>query len=146
MINSVVLMGRLVADPELRTTPQGVEVCSFRIAVDRNFVPQGQERQADFINCVAWRSTAAFVNRWFAKGSMIALTGRIQTRNYEDRDGNKRSAFEVVVDEVSFTGSKSENGSRAPGAASAPQPESAAFANAVPGDFEMIADDEDLPF
>ena len=146
MINSVVLMGRLVADPELRTTTTGREVCTFRIAVDRNFVSQGQDRQADFITCVAWGSTANFINRFFSKGSMIALTGRIQTRNYEDRDGNKRTAFEVVVNEASFTGSKSETGTREAAPAQAPQPEQAAYSTAAPSDFEIISDDEDLPF
>ena len=148
MINSVVLMGRLCADPELRTTTTGVDVCTFRLAVDRSFVAQGQERQADFITCVAWRQTANFVNRFFSKGSMIAVTGRIQTRNYEDRDGNKRNAFEVVVDEASFCGSRSETGTRDVGNAVPPvsQAEPAAYSTAAPSDFEMIADDEDLPF
>ena len=148
MINSVVLMGRLCADPELRTTTSGREVCSIRLAVDRTFVPQGQERQADFINCTAWGSTAAFINRYFAKGSMIAVTGRIQTRAYEDRDGNKRNAFEVVIDQASFTGSRNETGTRNDYSPqpSAPQQEQAAYSTAAPSDFEVISDDEDLPF
>lgn len=151
MINSVVLMGRLCADPELRTTTTGREVCSIRIAVDRSFVPQGQERQADFINCTAWGATATFINRYFSKGSMIAVTGRIQTRTYEDRDGNRRNAFEVVIDQASFTGSKSEAGSRGNDYSSQPAPaqrqeQPAAYSTAAPGDFELISDDEDLPF
>ena len=84
MINNVVLMGRLVATPELRNTQTGLAVTSFTIAVDRSYVRQGEQRQADFINCVAWRNTAEFITRYFQKGSMIAVTGSIQTRNYED--------------------------------------------------------------
>lgn len=111
MLNVAVLQGRLVADPELRTTQGGTSVCSFRIAVDRNFSDQSGQRQADFIDIVAWRGTAEFVCKYFSKGQLIALNGRIQTRSYEDRNGNKRTAVEVVADNVSFCGSKSENGS-----------------------------------
>lgn len=146
MINSVVLMGRLTADPELRTTTTGKSVCSFSIAVDRSFVRSGEERQADFINIVAWEQTANFVCRYFRKGSMIALTGSIQTRRYEDKTGAKRTAFEVIAREVSFTGSKSETGTgdySAPAQAPAQAP---AYQSAMPGDFEEITDDEDLPF
>ena len=110
MLNNVVLMGRMVADPELRTTPNGVSVTSFCVAVDRNFAKQGEERQADFIHIVAWRQTADFVTKLFKKGSMIAVQGSIQTRNYEDKQGNKRTAVEVVADNVSFCGSKNEGG------------------------------------
>ena len=107
MINNVVLMGRLTADAVLRTTTSGVSVSSFTIAVDRGY-KQGEEKQADFINIVAWRKTAEFVNRYFHKGDMIAITGAIQTRSYEDKNGNRRTAFEVVADEVSFCGGKTE--------------------------------------
>ena len=103
-------MGRLVADPELRTTPNGISVTSFCVAVDRSFVKAGEERKADFINVVAWRQTADFVTRYFHKGSMIAVQGSIQTRSYEDKNGNKRTAVEIVADNVSFCGSKSEQG------------------------------------
>ena len=147
MINSVVLMGRLTADPELRTTTTGKSVCSFSIAVDRGYVRAGEERQADFINIVAWEQTANFICRYFRKGSMIALTGSIQTRRYEDKTGAKRTAFEVVAREVSFTGSKSESGT---GDYSAPvqaaPAQAPAYQSAMPGDFEEITDDEDLPF
>ena len=108
MLNSAIIMGRLTAAPELKTTPNGVSVTSFRVAVDRNFVRQGEERQADFIDVVAWRQTAEFVSRYFRKGSMIAVQGSIQTRNYEDRNGNKRTAIEIVADNVSFCGDKEE--------------------------------------
>ena len=107
MLNSVILMGRLTADPELRTTTGGNSVTSFTVAVDRQY-KQGDERQADFINCVAWRNTADFVTTYFKKGQMIALQGRIETRNYEDKNGNKRVAVEVIADNVSFCGGKAE--------------------------------------
>ncbi len=146
MLNSVVLMGRLVADPELRTTTTGKTVGSFRIAVDRSFQRQGEERQADFINIVVWEQTANFVSRYFHKGSMIAIQGRLQTRQYEDKTGAKRTAYEVVATEVSFCGSRAESGTGnfTPTAQPAAQP--AAFQSAGSGDFEEITDDEDLPF
>lgn len=143
MLNCAVLMGRLVADPELRTTANGVSVTSFRIAVDRAYQKQGEERQADFIDIAAWRQTADFVCRYFKKGSMIAVQGSIQTRNYEDKQGNKRTAVEVVADNVSFCGSKNET--------AAPQntyPPIVANQKPNPNiDFESIEDDDDdLPF
>ena len=153
MLNCAVIMGRLVADPELRTTTSGISVISFRVAVDRNFVRQGEERQADFIDVVAWRQTAEFVSRYFRKGSMIAVQGSIQTRNYEDRNGNKRTAVEIVADNVSFCGSRAETGSA--GSAGAPaaryeepaRPQNApAFASGSMGDFNDIQDDDELPF
>lgn len=104
MTNSVILMGRLTADPELRQTQNGTAVTSFTVAVERRF----QREQTDFINIVAWKQTAEFVEKYFKKGAMIALRGSIQQRNYEDKNGNKRTAFEVVADEVSFCGSKEE--------------------------------------
>lgn len=147
MLNCVILMGRLVADPELRTTTTGKSVSTFTIAVERSFAKPGEQRQADFINIVAWESSANFVTRYFSKGSMIAIRGEIQTRNYEDKNGNKRTAFEVVAREVSFCGSKAETGTGnynpAPAAAAAPAP---SYQTAAPGDFEEITDDEDLPF
>ena len=161
MLNSVCLMGRMVADPELRTTPSGVSVCSFRIAVDRNYQPKGQERQADFINIVAWRSTAEFVSRYFHKGSMVVVQGSIHTDSYTDRDGNKRTSFDVQADQVMFGESKSASGnnqnnsysqqqSAAPvfGAPAAPAytESKPAFSTANAGDFEEIVGDEDLPF
>lgn len=148
MLNCAIIMGRLVADPELRTTSNGVSVTSFRVAVDRNFVPQGGERQADFIDVVAWRQTAEFVSKFFHKGSMIAVQGSIQTRNYEDKNGNKRTAVEIVADNVSFCASKSESGngnySREEGTTPAYQP-AASFTTVDEGDFKDIPED-DLPF
>ena len=119
MLNKVILMGRLVADPELKTTQNGIAVTFFRIAVDRNYTPQGQEKQADFIPCAAWRQTAEFINRYFSKGRMIALEGSLQSRSYEDKQGQKRTAYEVVVDHAYFTDSKPE-GAAAPSAPPVP--------------------------
>ena len=136
MINNVVLMGRLVATPELRNTQTGLAVTSFTIAVDRSYVRQGEQRQADFINCVAWRNTAEFITRYFQKGSMIAVTGSIQTRNYEDKNGNKRTAAETG------TGNNNYNqGYSAPA-----QPAAPSFSTGSDGDFEEISGDDDLPF
>ena len=108
MINNAVIMGRLVADPELRTTASGNSVSSFTVAVDRSFARQGEEKQADFIDVIAWRQTAEFICKYFRKGSMIAIQGHIQTRMYEDKNGNKRKAVELIADNVSFCGTKPE--------------------------------------
>ena len=146
MLNCIVLMGRLVADPELRTTTTGKSVCSFRIAVDRGYVKAGEERKADFIPVVAWEGTANFVSRYFSKGSMIAVQGQLQSRQYEDNSGAKRTAYEVLAREVSFCGSKAETGTNTAFAAPAQAAPAPAYQTAVPGDFEDIPDDEDLPF
>ena len=102
MLNTAILMGRLTADPELRHTPSDVAVTSFTLAVDRSYVKSGADRQVDFIDIVAWRSTAEFVCRYFHKGQLVAVQGSIQTRSYTDKEGNKRKAFEVVADNVHF--------------------------------------------
>lgn len=145
MINNVTLMGRLTYEPELKLTPSGISVCRFQIAVDRNYTPKGEERKADFIDCVAWRGTADFVNKYFRKGSMIALEGSLQTENYTDKDGNKRKSVSVVVKEISFCGGKSESGNNGKGNQyKQPAPTYAAADNS---DFEEIVDDDDdLPF
>ena len=140
MLNCAVVMGRLVADPEVRQTPSGVSVCRFTVAVDRSYVKQGEQRQADFIDILAWRQTAEFVGKYFQKGSMIAVQGSIQTGSYE-KDGIKRRTFEIVADNVSFCGSKSEGGS-APRA----NMEAPAFSNGTIDDFSASADDDELPF
>ena len=139
MLNSVCLMGRLVADPELRQTPSGVSVCSFRIAVDRTYQPKGQEKQTDFINIITWRSTAEFVSRYFRKGQLVAVQGSIQTGQYTDRDGNKRTTFDVVADNVFFAEKKAESGETKQGAGYDHSPD-------IQGDFEEIIGDESLPF
>ena len=145
MINNAVIMGRLTADPELRTTGNGIGVCGFTVAVDRNYRPEGEERQTDFINVVAWRKTADFVSRYFRKGQMIAVQGSIQTRNYEDRNGNKRTAVEIVADNISFCGSKAEQGSQRNPAVYPPEA-TQQVSNAEPDDFSDVDLDDELPF
>jgi single-strand DNA-binding protein len=152
MINVVAIMGRLVADPELRTTPAGVNVCQFRIACDRNFARQGEQRQADFVDIVAWRAQADFVCKYFSKGSLIAINGRIQTRNYQDKNGNNRTAFAVVAENINFGGSKGTSSAKVDDGGEA-APRSEAWPKADPpanyggvDDFAVIDDNDDLPF
>ena len=111
MLNIVALMGRLTADPEIRTTPAGTQVTTFTLAVDRSYAKQGEERQTDFITIVAWRHTAEFVCKYFRKGQLVAVDGSIQTRRYTDKEGNKRTAFEVVASNVHFAEAKKSSGS-----------------------------------
>ena len=141
MFNLVVLTGRLTADPELKTTTNGTSVTSFSIAVDRRY-RSGEERQTDFINIVAWRQTAEFVSKYFKKGNLIGIEGSIQTRRYQDRDGNNRTAFEVIANNVQFVESKRDS------APSTPTSEPASFSNADANDFADLGDatDDDLPF
>ncbi|MGX8701757.1 single-stranded DNA-binding protein [Caproiciproducens sp.] len=151
MLNVAVLMGRLVADPELRHTPNDVSVTSFTIAVDRSYVKAGADRQADFIDIVAWRSTADFVCRYFHKGQLVAVQGSIQTRTYTDKDGNKRKAFEVVADNVHFAESKRDSagaqGSNYHSKTDIPAEQPApAYTSGDTGDFEEMPLDDDLPF
>ena len=135
-LNKAILGGRLTADVELKSTPSGVSVCSFSLAVGRKWVKQGEQPQTDFINCVAWRTTAEFISKYFKKGSCICVVGSIQTRNYTAQDGTKRTAFEVVVDEANFVDSKNETS-----AASADVNYSASGA-----DWEEVEGGDDLPF
>lgn len=148
MINMVALMGRLTYEPELRTTPSGVSVLRFQVACDRNYQKDSQNRQADFIDCVAWRQTAEFIKRNFHKGSMIAVEGTIQTSNYTDKDGNKRKQIEVLANNVSFCGGKSENGSQGTqGAQNEQYTQNGMNIDYDDADFEEIVDDDDdLPF
>ena len=147
MVNCAVIMGRLVADPELRTTGNGISVTSFAVAVDRRFARSGEDRQTDFIDVIAWRQTADFVCKYFRKGSMIAVQGSIQTRMYEDKNGNKRKAVELVADNVSFCGSKAESntGSYSREESYAPAQPAPSYSTADEGDFKEIPED-DLPF
>lgn len=152
MLNVVAIMGRLVADPKLRTTPAGVNVCQFRIACDRNFARQGEQRQADFVDIVAWRAQADFVCKYFSKGSLIAINGRIQTRNYQDKNGNNRTAFAVVAENINFGGSKGTSSAKVDDGGEA-APRSEAWPKADPpanyggvDDFAVIDDNDDLPF
>lgn len=113
MLNHITIMGRLVADPELRTTPQGVTVATMRLAVDRDFKnKQTGERETDFINVVAWRQTAEFVSRFFTKGRMAVVEGRLQMRDWTDKDGNRRTSAEVVADNVYFGDSRRDGDER----------------------------------
>ena len=107
MLNNTTLQGRLVATPELKTTQTGLSVTSFTLAVERDYTPKGQDKVTDFIDIVAWRQTAEFVTRFFGKGDLIIVQGAIQTRSYEDKNGNKRKAFEIVADKAHFCGTKS---------------------------------------
>lgn len=140
MINNAVIMGRIVADPELRTTASGTSVTSFTVAVDRRFSKQGEEKQTDFLDIVAWKNTAGFVCKYFTKGSMIAIQGSIQTRMYEDKNGNKRKAVEIVAENVSFCGGKSDNANTASEPATVPD------VSVDDGDFKEIPEDCSLPF
>lgn len=105
MLNTVILMGRLTRDPELKQTPQGVSVAQFSLAVDRNYA-KGEEKQTDFIKITAWRNTADFVAKYFTKGQLVAIRGRLQTRQWQDQNGQKRYATDVVADEVFFAESR----------------------------------------
>lgn len=137
-LNVVAMVGRLTADPELRTTSGGTEVVTFGIAVDRPYSKDANAQKADFFTVVAWANTALFVSRYFSKGSPIAVQGRLQSRTYEE-NGKKRTAIEIVAREVSFVGSKNDGSApvaTAPGNASG-------FSSASPSDFEDLEDDED---
>lgn len=105
-MNSIQLMGRTTSEIELKVTTSGVSVAAFSLAVDRKYTPKGEEKQTDFIPCVAWRNTAEFLSKWFRKGDMLAITGELQTRGYTDKNGNKRTAIEVVVNNAYFCGGK----------------------------------------
>lgn len=130
MLNNVTLMGRLVKDPELKTIGSGTSVASFTIACDREYSGKDGERQTDFFDCTAWRGTADFISKYFAKGRMIAVTGKLQTRTYEAKDGTNRKITEIVVDTASFCGDK--------GNAAAPATSSSKKS--------FDADPEELPF
>lgn len=155
-MNKVIMMGRIVNDLELKTSPQGVPVCSFRIAVDRNFQRKGEERKSDFFNVVAWRANAEFLTRYFSKGRMILVEGEMNTRQYTDKNGNPSTWYEIVTDRLYFTGEKANSGSNngmmsygpqsygeppADNGYSAPAPASSAPAP----DFSS-ADDDEYPF
>ena len=111
MLNHITIMGRLTRDPELRRTGNGVAVASFTVAVDRDFNPKDGEKETDFIDCVAWRHTGEFVSKYFTKGRMIVVSGRLQIRNWTDKEGNKRRSAEVVADNCYFGDSKKGDGS-----------------------------------
>lgn len=135
-LNKAILGGRLTADVELKQTTSGISVCSFSIAVNRKTAKDGDQK-TDFINCIAWRQTAEFISKYFKKGSSLCIVGSIQTRTWQDNNGNKRSATEVVVDEAMFVDSKSEN--------TQPAFTQPAFKQSAP-QYEELKTDDDLPF
>jgi len=155
-MNHVVLMGRLARDPELRNTQSGLPVASFTIAVNRRFADKNtNERQADFIDCVAWRGTAEFISKYFAKGAMIAVQGHLQVREWQDKEGNKRWSTEVIVEQAYFTGSKQDSGGGGSGGGygrsfsdkDAPPIDAGYSAPVAGSDFaELDDDDGELPF
>lgn len=156
MLNVVAIMGRLVADPQLRQTTTGKNVASFRIACDRGRRDANGQNQADFFDVVAWERSAEFVCRYFQKGSLIAVDGRLQSRQYQDKNGNNRQAVEIVAQNINFTGPKSQNQGMGAPAVSAPapaeyarpaaQPAAPAYSAGSNDDFALIEDEGDLPF
>lgn len=151
MLNMVAIMGRLTADPELRHTPSNIPVTTFTVAVNRSYVKQGAERQTDFIDVVAWRSTAEFICRYFKKGQMIAVEGSIQTRTYTDKEGRNRKAFEIVANNVYFTESRASSSGGAveqkPNDEALEPTETLSFESGAADDFaEIDGGDDDLPF
>ena len=143
MLNHIVIMGRLTRDPELRRTGTGIAVASFSVAVDRDFGGRdGGERETDFIDCVAWRTTGEFVSKYFTKGSMIVVSGRLQIRGWTDKDGNKRRSAEVIADRIYFGDSKKDTSGQI--AAYGAQPPAASYS---PPQFEELDEpDDELPF
>lgn len=129
MLNHIVLMGRLTRDPELRRTQSGIAVASFTLAVDQDYKSQNGERGVDFINIVAWRGTAEFAEEYFEKGQTAIVSGRLTSRRYEDKNGNKRTAYEVVADHIYFASSKQKSET-----------------DAAPQSFNDLSDEGDLPF
>ena len=150
MLNKIILMGRLTRDPELRRTQSGTAVTSFSLAVDRDFKSQSGEKETDFIDIVAWRNTAEFVSKYFTKGRMAVVEGRLQIRDWTDRDGGKRRIAEVIAENVYFGDSKREGGSDYGSAPAYSAPYSGYAAPAAPGghsDFAEIGEEDgELPF
>lgn len=156
MLNHVVLMGRLTADPEIRYTPNNVAVASYTLAVERSYSSQGEQRKADFIDCTSWRQQAEFVSKYFRKGQLVAVEGAIQTDSYTDNQGIKRKRFEIVADRVHFAESRNSSANNGQAYASVPQVQASGvpavqqpaptFAVGDAGDFQEISSDDDLPF
>ena len=130
MLNKIIAMGRLTATPELKTTGSGTSVCSFTLASDRDYKAKDAERETDWLDCVAWRGTAEFISKYFDKGRMMVVEGRLQTRTYEDKNGNKRKATEIVVDNAYFGDSKRDTDTH----------------THTDNEFSEIPDNGDLPF
>lgn len=147
MLNKIILVGRMVRDPELKTTNSDIAVCRFTVAVNRPY-QKDKEQQADFINVTAWRGTAEFVDKYFSKGKIIIVEGKLQNNDYTDKDGVKHYSMQVVADNVNFGGSKSENTSQAEANSNAIA-QTVEGANVVIGDlgdFEEILSDGEIPF
>lgn len=143
MLNHITIMGRLTGDPELRSTQSGVSVATFTVAVDRDYQSGGKEKQTDFISCVAWRGTAEFISKYFRKGSMIVVSGRLESRKWQDRDGNNRISWEVIADSVYFGESRKDS----PNAAQATYEQHYGNPNVSAGEFRELDDgDGELPF
>ena len=139
-MNNIILMGRLTADPKLKQTPAGVFVTTFALAVDRRYTPKGQDKQTDFLDCVAWSQTAEFISKHFKKGKLIAVQGSVQTRSWQDKQGNKRKAVEIVVDRVDFCGDRSFTPAHG-------SPDiDAGYTHGAACDFADVGDQQDLPF
>lgn len=160
-MNKVFMMGRLVNDPELKMTPNGVQVCKFRLAVDRNYQKKGEEKKADFFNVTAWRSTAEFINRFFSKGRMILIEGEMQISQYTDKNGNQRDWYDIQVENAFFTGEKANNGGNYGGYNDAPpiteppagygESSPSSYGNSAPAETSSApnfaaADKDDYPF
>lgn len=142
-INNCTLMGRITADLEPRQTPNGISVLNFTIAVDRRYQAQGEEKKTDFIDCVAWRNTADFISKYFAKGQMIAVVGEIQTDTYTDKEGNKRKKTEISVNNASFCGGKQQETNTTE---SKLTQANIAPTQAAPVEFTEVDLDDELPF
>lgn len=147
MLNKIFLMGRLTKDPELRRTQSGTAVVSFSIAVDRDHGKKGEDKETDFIDIVAWRNTAEFVSKYFSKGRMVVVEGRLQIRQWTDKDGNKRRSAEVVADNIYFGDSKKSDSSSS-GGESAPGYGGEGYGYSGDGGFEDLGDEngDGLPF
>lgn len=146
MLNIVNLQGRLAAEPELRQTQSGKSVASFRLACNRDYKNQNGETPVDWLTCIAWGNTADFIKKYFHKGDSLLLTGSIQTRNYQDKSGNNRTATEINAERVFFCGGKQTQGNAQTPPRAHTDPNAPIAQTFSPGGFEPIADDEDLPF
>ena len=144
MLNKIIILGRLTRDPELRTTQSGTPVASFTVAVDRDYADQSGSRETDFIDCVAWRAGAEFVSKYFRKGQLILVEGRLQSRKWEDRDGNKRTSWEIIADHTYFGESKRSDDSGQRQSYQNPAPQAAPAQQQTFTD--LPGDDGDLPF
>ena len=143
MLNKFIGMGRITQDLDLKQTKSGISALTFNVAIERNFCKQGEEKQADFINCVAWKQQAEFISKYFAKGRMIALEGNLRTRTYDDKNGTKHYVTEVYVDSASFTGEPKQGTTSQP--TSQPSPNQSVNIGDI-SDFEEILSDDGVPF